>query len=179
MGSIQLLPDLEADERLLTFSMVQSGGPGGQNVNKVATAVLLRFRYNECETLSDGMKARLRENFSGRINSLGELTEREFEDHKDAIRSDVRAKRARHAVYENQRTIRALHALQENDIALFGRLINESHCSLRDDFEVSCRECDILAELAWSLPGVLGSRITGGGFGGCTVSIVKKDAVKE
>ena len=80
MGSIQLLPDLEADERLLTFSMVQSGGPGGQNVNKVATAVLLRFRYNECETLSDGMKARLRENFSGRINSLGELmiVSREF-----------------------------------------------------------------------------------------------------
>ncbi len=80
MGSIQLLPDLEADERLLSFSMVQSGGPGGQNVNKVATAVLLRFRYNECEALSDGMKARLRENFSGRINSLGELmiVSREF-----------------------------------------------------------------------------------------------------
>ena len=70
MGSIQLLPDLEADERLLTFSMVQSGGPGGQNVNKVATAVLLRFRYNECEALSDGMKARLRENFKAHENCL-------------------------------------------------------------------------------------------------------------
>ena len=73
MGLIQLLPELALDERLLTFSMVQSGGPGGQNVNKVATAVLLRFRYNECEALSGRMKERLRENYSGRINSMDEL----------------------------------------------------------------------------------------------------------
>ncbi len=74
MGMIRILPDLEADEKLLTFSMVQSGGPGGQNVNKVATAVKLRFRFSECEALNEGMKARIREAYAGRINSLGELT---------------------------------------------------------------------------------------------------------
>ncbi len=80
MSIIQLSPDLAVDDKLLSFSMVQTGGPGGQNVNKVATGILLRFRYNECETLNDGMKARLRESFSSRINSLDELmvVSREF-----------------------------------------------------------------------------------------------------
>ena len=86
-------------------------------------------------------------------------------------------KRAKHAVYENQRTIRAVKALKENDIAEFGRLMNQSHISLRDDYEVSCEEIDVLVDLAWKIDGVIGSRITGGGFGGCTVSIVKNDAV--
>jgi galactokinase len=70
-----------------------------------------------------------------------------------------------------------VQALKANDIEAFGQLMNESHVSLRDDYEVSCPEIDILVEEAWKLPGVLGSRITGGGFGGCTVSIVKNDAV--
>ena len=77
---IELTPDLTVDERLLTFSMVQSGGPGGQNVNKVATAVLLRFRYLECAEISDSAKERLRQNFGSRINSNDELmvVSREF-----------------------------------------------------------------------------------------------------
>lgn len=71
----------------------------------------------------------------------------------------------------------AVEALKHNDIDLFGRLMNASHISLRDDYEVSCEEIDLLVELAWELLGVIGSRITGGGFGGCTVSIVRQDAV--
>lgn len=112
------------------------------------------------------------------IRTLGDLTEEEFEIHKDAIGDEICKKRAKHAVYENQRTIRAVKALKENDIAGFGRLMNQSHISLRDDYEVSCEEIDILVDLAWKINGVVGSRITGGGFGGCTVSIVKNDAVE-
>ena len=67
--------------------------------------------------------------------------------------------------------------MKNNDIERFGALINASHVSLRDDYEVSCEEIDVLVELAWKIEGVVGSRITGGGFGGCTVSIVKNDAV--
>lgn len=111
------------------------------------------------------------------IQTLGDLDIEQFETHKSAIADPVEQKRAKHAVYENQRTLEAVKALKENDIAAFGKLMNESHVSLRDDYEVSCPEMDILAEEAWKLPGVLGSRMTGGGFGGCTVSIVENDAV--
>ena len=111
------------------------------------------------------------------IKTLGDLTEEEFEAHKDAIRDEINKKRAKHAVYENRRTIKAVEALKANDIETFGKLMNASHVSLRDDYEVSCKECDLLTELAWKQPGVIGSRITGGGFGGCTVSIVKNEAV--
>lgn len=111
------------------------------------------------------------------IQTLGDLTEEEFEANVSAIQDPICQKRARHAVYENGRTIKAVQALKENDIHLFGQLMNQSHASLRDDYEVSCEEIDLLVKLAQSLPGVLGSRITGGGFGGCTVSIVEKSSI--
>lgn len=111
------------------------------------------------------------------IETLGDLDIDAFEAHKDAIKDSVEQRRAKHAVYENQRTLDAVKALKENDIAAFGKLMNASHVSLRDDYEVSCPEMDILAEEAWKLSGVLGSRMTGGGFGGCTVSIVENDQV--
>lgn len=111
------------------------------------------------------------------IQSLGELTEEEFEAVKDNIESDIRMKRAKHAVYENQRTRKAVQALQNQDIALFGELMNASHVSLRDDYEVTGMELDTLVEEAWKVDGVIGSRMTGAGFGGCTVSIVKDEAV--
>ena len=111
------------------------------------------------------------------IKTLGDLDEETFEKHKDAIKDPIRQKRARHADKENQRTIKAVAALRAGDITRFGQLMNQSHISLRDDYEVSCEEIDILVDLAWTLPGVIGSRITGGGFGGCTVSIVKNDSV--
>ena len=113
------------------------------------------------------------------INGLGDLSEEEFENYRSAIKDEVRVRRAKHAVYENQRTIRAVEALKKNDVKLFGELMNASHVSLRDDYQVSCDEIDFLVEEAWKIPGVIGSRITGGGFGGCTVSIVKDEAVEE
>lgn len=113
------------------------------------------------------------------VKTLGDLTEEVFEAHKEAIKNPVCRKRAKHAVYENQRTIRAYKALKANDLEAFGKYMNASHISLRDDYEVSCEEIDILVNLAWQIPGVIGSRITGGGFGGCTVSIVKNDAVEN
>ena len=128
-------------------------------------------RRKECETALKELQEKLP------IQSLGELTQEEFELHKGAIKDPVRQRRAKHAVYENQRTIRAVEALRENDVELFGRLMNESHQSLKEDYQVSCREIDILVDMAQAMPGVLGSRITGGGFGGCTVSIVRNDAV--
>ena len=114
-----------------------------------------------------------------KINALGELTEDEFEQSKHLIKNDVRAKRAKHAVYENQRTLKAVKALENNDIDTFGKLMNESHNSLRDDYEVTGRELDTLVDLASKQEGTIGSRMTGAGFGGCTVSIVKKPMVEK
>ena len=113
------------------------------------------------------------------IKTLGDLDIDTFEANKGLIKDDIVRKRAKHAVYENQRTIEAVKALKRNDVESFGKLMNESHISLRDDYEVSCPEIDVLVEIAWATEGVIGSRITGGGFGGCTVSIVKNDAVDE
>ena len=128
-------------------------------------------RRNECETALKELQEVVD------IKTLGDLTEEEFEAHKDAIKDPIRVKRAKHAVYENQRAIKAVEALKANDVETFGKLMNASHVSLRDDYEVSCEEIDVLVNLAWETEGVVGSRITGGGFGGCTVSIVKNDAV--
>lgn len=130
-------------------------------------------RRNECETALEELKTVVD------IKELGDLSEEEFEAHKSAIKDEVRVKRAKHAVYENQRTIKAVAALKKNDVKLFGELMNLSHISLRDDYQVSCEEVDVLVEEAWKIPGVIGSRITGAGFGGCTVSIVKDEAVEE
>jgi len=111
------------------------------------------------------------------ITALGELTEEEFEEVKDCIGDPIKIKRAKHAVYENQRTLKAVKALEENDLELFGKLMNASHVSLRDDYEVTGIELDTLVELAWEIEGVVGARMTGAGFGGCTVSIVKDECV--
>ena len=130
-------------------------------------------RRTECETALKELQEVID------IKTLGDLSEEEFEANKHAIKDPVRVKRAKHAVYENQRTIKAVEALKNNDIALFGKLMNASHVSLRDDYAVSCDEIDVLVEEAWKIDGVVGSRITGGGFGGCTVSIVRNEAVDE
>ena len=111
------------------------------------------------------------------IKSLGELSEEAFEKNRNAIASEVRIRRAKHAVYENQRTIKAVSTLKAGNIDEFGKLMIASHESLRDDYEVTGIELDTLVAAALKQPGVIGSRMTGAGFGGCTVSIVKNDAI--
>lgn len=132
-------------------------------------------KYNERRTECETALAELQQVVG--INSLGDLTEEQFEIYKSAIKDEVRVKRAKHAVYENQRTIKAVEALKNNDLKLFGQLMNASHVSLRDDYEVTGIELDTLVEAAWEVDGVIGSRMTGAGFGGCTVSIVRTDAI--
>ena len=130
-------------------------------------------RRSECETALAQIQT------VKNINSLGELTEEEFEEVKNVITDQIVRKRAKHAVYENQRTLKAVKALENNNLLLFGKLMSESHISLRDDYEVTGKELDTLVSLAWEMPGVIGARMTGAGFGGCTVSIVKEENVQN
>lgn len=132
-------------------------------------------KYNERRSECETALAELQKVVA--IKSLGELTEEQFEQNKDAIKDEVRVRRAHHAVCENQRTIQAVDALQKQDLKRFGELMNASHVSLRDDYEVTGIELDTLVEEAWKVEGVIGSRMTGAGFGGCTVSIVEDAAV--
>ncbi|MGL5380805.1 galactokinase [Clostridium sp.] len=128
-------------------------------------------RRSECETALADLQKELN------IKALGELSEEEFEANKHLIANETHAKRAKHAVYENRRTLKAVEALKNNEIDLFGKLMNASHTSLKDDYEVTGIELDTLVELAWNQEGVIGSRMTGAGFGGCTVSLVKNDCI--
>lgn len=145
------------------------------NTNKVRG--LGDSKYNErraeCEKALEELQEKLN------IKTLGELTEEEFEENKDLIKDENRQKRAKHAVYENQRTIKAVEALKDNKIDLLGELMIASHNSLRDDYEVTGKELDTLVEESLKQDGVVGARMTGAGFGGCAVSIVKKDKVEN
>ena len=111
------------------------------------------------------------------IQYLAELSQVDFDQVKDAITDETAHRRARHVVGEVQRTKDAVEALKNGDIVNFGQLMNQSHVSLRDDYEVTGPQLDALAEAAWKIDGVLGSRMTGGGFGGCTVSLVREEAI--
>jgi len=130
-------------------------------------------RRSECETALKDLQTVLN------INSLCELNEEQFEINRYLIKDEVCARRAKHAIYENQRTLKAVKALENSDIELFGKLMIASHISLRDDYEVTGIELDTLVEIAIIRPGVIGSRMTGAGFGGCTVSIVKDEFVDD
>lgn len=111
------------------------------------------------------------------IKNLAELSQTDFEQVESAITDPIAYRRARHVVGEVQRTKDAVEALQKGDIITFGELMTQSHISLRDDYEVTGLQLDSLAEAAWKVEGVLGSRMTGGGFGGCTVSLVRDEAI--
>lgn len=131
--------------------------------------------YNERRSQCEHALSQLQEHVS--IKSLGELTPAQFDTLAQYVTDPIERQRAKHAVYENARTLEAIAKLEENDIAGFGKLMNASHISLRDDYDVTGIELDTLAELAWKQPGVLGSRMTGAGFGGCTISIVENKAI--
>lgn len=111
------------------------------------------------------------------LRTLGELSNEAYNKLAGHITEQLERQRARHAVFENNRALEAVAALEKDDVETFGKLMNESHFSLRDDYDVTGVELDTLAEIAWSVPGVIGSRMTGAGFGGCTVSLVKNDAI--
>lgn len=130
-------------------------------------------RRNECERALNQLNEKLD------INFLGELNEAEFEENKHLIMNEVDRRRAKHAVYENQRTKRAVEILEAGDLEGFGKLMNESHISLRDDYEVTGKELDTLVELAWQHEGTIGARMTGAGFGGCIVSIVRNEMLEQ
>ena len=113
------------------------------------------------------------------ISSLGEIDSETFGKYQHVIEDDVLIKRAKHAVTENERTLLAVKALESNEIEEFGKLMNASHESLKEDYEVTGTELDTLVELARKVSGTIGSRMTGAGFGGCTVSIVQNDAIER
>ena len=126
-------------------------------------------RRRECETACSALG----------VHKLCSLTPAEFEERKHLITDSVILKRAKHVIYENRRVLDAVEALSQGDTVSLGRLMNESHASLRDDYEVSCAELDILSGTARSVNGVYGARMTGGGFGGCTVNLMKQGAEND
>ncbi|WP_421102879.1 galactokinase [Sporosarcina psychrophila] len=145
------------------------------NTNKQRT--LAGSKYNErraqCEQALENLQTVLQ------INSLGDLTKEQFEQHKHLITNETSQKRAKHAVYENQRTLEAFQQLQRGNLEAFGRLMNESHTSLQQNYDVTGIELDTIVHTAWDQPGVVGARMTGAGFGGCAIAIVEKDKVNN
>lgn len=129
-------------------------------------------RRSECEEALSRLQAELS------IQSLGELSNDEFEANRSLINDEVLERRAKHAVYENVRTLLAKEVLTNGDLEAFGQLLNQSHISLRDDYEVTGIELDTLVEAAWTQDGVLGARMTGAGMGGCAIALVNKDKVE-
>lgn len=152
------------DKRIVISNSNKRRGLGDSKYNE---------RRSECEEALRRLQTVVK------INTLGDLSKDEFEAHKDIIKDDTLIRRARHAVYENQRTIEAIKSLKTNDMQRFGDLMNESHISLRDDYKVTGHELDSLVEAAWEQDGLIGARMTGAGFGGCTVNIVDEEYIES
>lgn len=133
------------------------------------------LRVKQCQTSLEEIKKLFPDVKSLRYATMEHI---ETEDVKQNM-DDVAYRRAKHVISENERTIEAKDALKTGNFVRMGELMNDSHTSMKDDYETSCSEIDILVSIAQSCPGVYGSRLTGGGFGGCTVTLVKKKYVKE
>lgn len=162
--SYEYAPISLKDKKIVIANTNKKRGLGDSKYNE---------RRKECETALKDLQEVVK------IQTLCELSEEQFEENKGVIKDAIGRKRAKHAIYEHQRTIKAVDALKNNDLVLFGQLMNASHVSLRDDYEVTGVELDTLVAASWEQDGVLGSRMTGAGFGGCTVSIVESNKVEE
>lgn len=127
-------------------------------------------RVRQCQEALAGLRSTGLKAGSLREVEIGQL------EAARGVLAEIPFKRAHHVVTENQRVLKAIEALEAGNLGEFGKLMNQSHESLRDDYEVSSRELDALAELAWKQPGVYGARMTGAGFGGCTVNLIRQDA---
>ena len=145
------------------------------NTNKQRT--LAGSKYNERRAQCELALQDLQKEYS--IESLGELTIEDFKKHKHLISDNINQKRAKHVVYENARTLEALNKLQQSNLQAFGQLMNDSHISLKSNYEVTGLELDTVVQAAWEQKGVLGARMTGAGFGGCAIAIVEKDKIEE
>lgn len=139
---------------------------------------LVDSKYNERRSECDAVLTTLQQQ-EPELNYLAHLTPERFEQLKGLIQDEVLLRRATHVVEENARVLKSVEALKSNDLQLFGNYMNASHDSLRDLYEVSCLELDVLVEEARKIKGTLGSRMTGAGFGGCTVSLVHEDDVAQ
>ena len=155
------------DSNTLEYEYAPISGASLMIVNSKVKHSLASSAYNtrrrECETAKSALG----------VTALCLMSPDEFESKKGMIKDENCLKRARHAVREEERAIGAAKALRNGDMKLFGKLMNKSHLSLKEDFEVSCAELDFLAATAQSLPYVYGARMTGGGFGGCTVNLIE------
>ncbi|MFF2157497.1 galactokinase [Paenibacillus chitinolyticus] len=130
-------------------------------------------RRSQCEQAVRDLQTRFPD-----LTLLGQISLEQFEANKDVIKDDIVRRRAQHVVEEIDRVLKSIDVLKANDLEAFGRLMTGSHESLSDLYEVTCRELDVMVEAALSVPGVLGSRMTGAGFGGCTVSLVHEDSIE-
>jgi galactokinase len=146
------------------------------NTNKARKLTDSKYneRRKECQTA-------LRDINSGGYNfkNLCEIEGEQFMNILNLIKDSKNRNRAKHVISENQRVKSVIRALKENDLVRVGKIMYESHASLRNDYEVSCHELDILVDEAANFNGTIGSRMTGAGFGGCTVSIVKEGQIEE
>ena len=160
-----------------TYAPVQLKQAGIVIMNTNKQRGLTDSKYNErraeCEHALSQLQTVVK------IKNLCDLKETEFEKVQHIITSPVERKRARHAVLENIRVKKAIAALEKNDIEEFGALMNASHISLRDDYEVTGIELDTLVESAWNQSGTIGARMTGAGFGGCAIAIVRNDDIED
>ena len=161
----ELVPLTGGDVRVVVADTTVRRGLAGSEYN---------VRRRQCEEAVQTLGQLL-----GRdVRALRDVSVAELEAHKEAL-PEVNRRRAEHVVAENARTLEGVAALRGGDLARFGELMNASHVSLRDLYEVSCVELDTIVEAAWKVPGVLGARMTGAGFGGCAVALVREQAIAE